>query len=661
MKNHLKTAIALMEQAGYDEISERLRKELDALNADTYKIAVVGEFKAGKSSLINRVFLKEDILFTDIMEATAVPTEICYGEERFLEVIPYVKTTYKEPHPFDKDLTTRIEISGGEGKPVKIPDPGSEEIKAHTSADTPEKRSELAGKTARVKLHWPAGNLFGLTLFDTPGINSVNEAVIATTYRIIPETDLVLFVTTAKQLSSVEMEFLSGRVFSEGITRAITVVTSDADADSLSDARKESLLNSIRSQLANIGREYVPVEMVSIRNRPAEEMPTATFKERVDHSSDSGEDIFDPFSAAAANSDQVIGDVLADLLGEQPATPPHPASRTPHHEKFSVPALEEKLVRFIRENVRPGRIEKMTQVLKTRIQLALVQCAAELSAMNKSENERREMLEDIRASEMRIRLEHEALSREFRDELRVIQLRFVKDAERGLDRIARTYTAGFDACDGLGELQYRLNHSEIILKAEMEEMFLACSQKAGEEIKELVSAYGIRIQVLLSPWQTEISRQMAIDGGFLSKIPPFAIMAVDILLFLRFGPFGALADILIRFLANYVPYLNKIMPATIAGGILKKRIKESLRNQFDKIKADLPAEIEKAFRATSDRLFAEWQAYTDEQLDTVRKIAEKAVEQPADQKRRELLDDVKAKLEGILGEIRACPSGKGDR
>lgn len=627
-----------MEQAGYNDISGKLRKALDALNADTYKIAVVGEFKSGKSSLINRIFLKENILFTDIMEATAVPTEICYGKDRLLAVIPYVTEE--------------------EGTPLEIPDPDSETIRTHTAADTPEKRSELARKTARVKLRWPAGNLFGLTLFDTPGMNSVNEAVIATTYRIIPEADLVLFVTTAKQLSSTEMEFLSSRVFSEGITRAITVVTCDADEETLPDDGKERLIKSIRSQLANIGRDGIPVEMVSIRNRPARGMPSATFKERIDLPSDHGETDFAPFTSAAVKPDQIIGNVLADLLDE-PAPSPTASPPSPH-APFSVPALEETLIRFIRENVRPGRIEKMAQILRTRIQLALVQCATELAAMNKSETERREMLEEIRAGEVRIRLEHEAISREFRDELRVIQNRFAQNAERGLDRIARTYTAGFDACAGLGELQHRLNHSEVILRAELEEMFLECSQQAGAEIKALVSAYGIRIRVLLSPWHAEISRQMAIDGGFLSKIPPFAIMALDILVFVRFGPFGALADILIRFLANYVPYLNKMMPAAIASDTLKKRIKASLKNQFDKIKADLPDEVEKAFRATRDRLFAEWNAYTNEQLDAVRNSAEKAVAQPPDQSRRERLTDVKAKLERIIGEIHDYSSGEED-
>lgn len=642
MEKQFKNAIELVQQAGYEDISARLHKELDVLNADTYKITVVGEFKAGKSTLINQVFLKDNALFTDIMEATAVPTEILYGREKLLKVIPYAMTTYKETNPFDESLTAVIEVSEGEGKPVEIISPSSEDIRDQTSADTPEKRAQLARETARVQLYWPANNLTGLTVFDTPGINSINEAVIATTYRIIPETDLVLFITNAKQLSSIEMEFLSSRVFSEGITRAITVVTYNPKAELLSGAQRKSLLNSIRSQLANIGRDYVPVEMVTISGRSDAEDPGMSFKNRVDAG--------DGYSQTGENASQVISDVISNLLGEQPAQASAPAKKS-DDDSISVAALEEKLIQFIRDNVRPGRIEKASQVLKIQVQLALVRCSAELAAMNKTEDERRQMLEDIRTRDGEMRLKYKELSGEFRDELRLIQTRFTVDVENGLDKIADSYIAGFSACNGLGELQNRLKNAEVILKRDMEETFLGCSQQTREQVKALIEKYGVKSQILLNPWQAEISQELAIDGGVLSRIPPFAVMAIDLLLFVQFGPFGPLADILIRLLANYIPYINKVMPVAIAGHLLKNSVRNSLRKQFEKIKEELPASIEKSFREVGDRLLAEWKDHADEQLDTVRKSVEKTVEQPVDHQRRDLLAGVKMKLESVFAEI----------
>ena len=94
MEERFKEAIALMHRADYRKIADRLHKELAALHAAAYRIAVIGEFKAGKSTLINLVFLKDNILFTDVMEATAVPTEIGYGEEGRLEITPYKTGVY---------------------------------------------------------------------------------------------------------------------------------------------------------------------------------------------------------------------------------------------------------------------------------------------------------------------------------------------------------------------------------------------------------------------------------------------------------------------------------------------------------------------------------------------------------------------------------------
>ncbi len=642
MENKFKNAVELVQQAGYEDISDRLHRELDAMNADTYKITVVGEFKAGKSTLINQVFLKDNALFTDIMEATAVPTEIHFGREKLLKVIPYTITTYKETNPFDEKLTAVIEVSEGEGKPAEIINPSGEDIKKQTSADTPEKRAQLARKTARVQLYWPANNLTGLTVFDTPGINSINEAVIATTYRIIPETDLVLFITNAKQLSSIEMEFLSSRVFSEGIARAITVVTYNPKAGLLSGKQRKSLLNSIRSQLANIGRDNVPVEMVALRDHSENtDASGISFKNRID----AGD------SQARENASLVINDVISNLLGEQQSPVPQSPGKKTNDEDISVAALEEKLIQYIRDNVRPGRIEKASHVLKIQVQLALVRCSAELAVMNKTEDERRQMLEDIKTREAEMREKYKELSGEFRDELRVIQTRFTVDVENGLDKIADSYIAGFSACNGLGELQNRLRNAEVILKRDMEEMFLGCSQQARAQIKTLIEKYGVKSQVLRNPWQAEISQELAIDGGILSRIPPFAVLAIDLLLFVQFGPFGPLADILIRLLANYIPYINKVMPVAIASHLLKNSVRNSLKKQFETIKEELPAGIEMSFREVGDKLLLEWKEYADEQLDTVRKSVENTVDQPVDHERRDLLIKVKMKLESIFAAL----------
>ncbi len=93
------------------------------------------------------------------------------------------------------------------------------------------------------------------------------------------------------------------------------------------------------------------------------------------------------------------------------------------------------------------------------------------------------------------------------------------------------------------------------------------------------------------------------------------------------------------------------MPVAIAGHLLKNSVRNSLRKQFKKIKEELPASIEKSFREVGDRLLTEWKDHADEQLDTVRKSVEKTVDQPVDHQRRDLLADVRMKLESVFADL----------
>ncbi|QTA78373.1 Dynamin domain-containing protein [Desulfonema limicola] len=623
--------IKLMNQAGYTGVARVLEKELNSLKSETYKIAVAGEYKTGKSTLINRIFLKEDILFTDIMEATALAAEINYGTQKRLEIIYCDK----------------------EKQPVVIKQPCLEDIRLYTSAQTPEARAFIAENTARARLFWPANNLDGLTVFDTPGINSINSAVISATYCIIPESDLVLFVTGDKQLSSVELEFLSSRVFSQGITRVFAIVTYSHDADQGNESikQREKLIQTIKSQLSNTGRENIPVAAVNIRDNPGlTESRKDNFRHQIDNDT-----AFFPHE----NNKNTVDDVICDLLGQtRPGSDSissinscqtsgsEPPESEPEPGSFA--ALEKKLISFIRENVRPGRLEKAEKVLNIQVQLAFVQCETELSVMGKNQVEREQMLADIKVREAEMGLKYEKLSREFKQELTNVEQGFIFSLQKGLGQIAELYTSGFDVCNDLGELQQKLESAQFYLKRKIEEMFVTCSHQAEDDIREIIRNYGIKSQAILHPWYYEVSRELNISGGILAKIPPFALLAIDIMLFVRFGPFGPLADILIRLLANYIPFLNKTLPVSLAARVLKQRIQNSLKTEFETIRQQLPDLVKNNFNALINNIMDEWNNHADQQISTIRKSIEKIVHQPGDEKRQAFLKDMKHRLEIML-------------
>ncbi|MFN2219692.1 MAG: dynamin family protein [Anaerolineae bacterium] len=158
--------------------------------ANVFNLVAVGEFKRGKSSVLNAL-LGADILPVGVVPLTAIATVISYGETAAVEV----------------------EFDNGE----------SRAIATQALADyVTEKGNPRNAKGVReVRVAWPSPWLAsGVRLIDTPGIGSVYRHNSETTYRFLPQADAVLFLLSAGQPAGhAETEFLSdvreyaGRIF----------------------------------------------------------------------------------------------------------------------------------------------------------------------------------------------------------------------------------------------------------------------------------------------------------------------------------------------------------------------------------------------------------------------------------------------------------------
>ena len=74
------TAFELASAAGRTgDIGERAWRLGDRLTQGSFHVSVLGEFKRGKSTLVNAL-LAEDVLPTGVLPLTAVATEISFGE-----------------------------------------------------------------------------------------------------------------------------------------------------------------------------------------------------------------------------------------------------------------------------------------------------------------------------------------------------------------------------------------------------------------------------------------------------------------------------------------------------------------------------------------------------------------------------------------------------
>jgi hypothetical protein len=158
--------------------------------ANVFNLVAVGEFKRGKSSVLNAL-LGADILPVGVVPLTAIATVVSYGET----------------------VAVEVEFDNGEIRAV-----ASQALADYVT----EKGNPHNAKGVReVRVAWPSPWLAsGVRLIDTPGIGSVYRHNSEVTYRFLPHADAVLFLLSVGQPAGrAETEFLAdvreyaGRIF----------------------------------------------------------------------------------------------------------------------------------------------------------------------------------------------------------------------------------------------------------------------------------------------------------------------------------------------------------------------------------------------------------------------------------------------------------------
>jgi hypothetical protein len=181
------------------DLEERLAATRRRLLNPDVQVLVVGEFKKGKSSLINAL-LNAAVCPVDDDVATAVPTFVRYAEHPTATVV----------HRPDEDGDARREE-------VALDDARAWACEAGNPANA---RDLLA-----VEIGIPRRMLqSGLVLIDTPGVGGLGSPHTAATIATLPLADAVVFVTDASQeLTEPEVAFL--RLASERCPNLLAVLS----------------------------------------------------------------------------------------------------------------------------------------------------------------------------------------------------------------------------------------------------------------------------------------------------------------------------------------------------------------------------------------------------------------------------------------------------
>ncbi len=214
---------AMVEVEGESVPRARLLGELaDELEHKAFTIAVVGEFSRGKSTLLNALLGRPNLLPTAIMPSTAAITVLHYGEREYARV-EYRDGVVRENVPLS-DLSHFVVGSGLDGKDASTR--AARHIRGLKSERDLEGFSfeqmgkevakQLAASTAtsqvrRVDVYCNSPFLEGgICVVDTPGIGSVNPEHGEATRAFIHKADAVIFlINTDPVISATECNFLT--------------------------------------------------------------------------------------------------------------------------------------------------------------------------------------------------------------------------------------------------------------------------------------------------------------------------------------------------------------------------------------------------------------------------------------------------------------------
>ncbi|MGO9556729.1 MAG: dynamin family protein [Syntrophobacteraceae bacterium] len=206
-----------------DREADECRQLMVKLAEDRFTLAVVGQFKRGKSSLMNAI-IGRDILPTGVLPLTSAITVLRYGPREKLTI-----------------------FSDGVSYPKEVP------ISKIAEYVTEKGNPGNAKKVARAFLELPVQFLRrGLEFVDTPGIGSAIEANTATTYDFLPQSDAVIFVTGVDTpLTRVETDFLQS--IQEHVRKVFFVVNkidlaADDERQEIMEFISETLRRQIRAQ-----------------------------------------------------------------------------------------------------------------------------------------------------------------------------------------------------------------------------------------------------------------------------------------------------------------------------------------------------------------------------------------------------------------------------
>ena len=211
--------LKMSEEIALVNTAKSIRETLEKTRDEHFEVAIVGEFKRGKSTLINAL-LGQEVLPADVLPATATLNRVTYSEE------PYVQVDYKNGD------SERVEIDRLEEYVTKL------------TSESEKKAETVKEATVYYETDFCKNNV---DIIDTPGLND-DDQMTNVTLSILPKIDAAVFVISANSpFSQFEKEFLEKKMLTSDVGRIIFVVNCFG---TFSQEDENKIVETVRSRIA---------------------------------------------------------------------------------------------------------------------------------------------------------------------------------------------------------------------------------------------------------------------------------------------------------------------------------------------------------------------------------------------------------------------------
>ncbi|MBR0283436.1 MAG: dynamin family protein [Oscillibacter sp.] len=208
----------LCAQMDMPETAEMLNQHRQRLLNHTFSVGIMGEFKRGKSTVINSL-LERPIMPANVRPATAIMNRVTYGLEPGATILMKDGTSKKIPVDDLENYVTKL----------------TEENEAR------------AAEVEEAVIYYPCPFCQnGVDIIDTPGLND-NERMNQIAEEVIPKLDAVIMVFVPNApFSMSESDFIRNKLMSSDLSRLIFLVNR---MDMLDEEDREPILEEIQVKI----------------------------------------------------------------------------------------------------------------------------------------------------------------------------------------------------------------------------------------------------------------------------------------------------------------------------------------------------------------------------------------------------------------------------